>query len=220
MLHEMRPYRHDIGFIANGLRVADYPWELREHPRPRLIWLRAFHRIYNPALAPQVLARLLKVQPDARLTMIGPDKQDGSLQHVLRDAEILGVSGRLTIVKGVRKEEVPSYLQQGDIFLNTTNVESFGLSVAEAMACGLCVVSTNAGALPYWLTNERDALLVSRDNVEAMTDAVIRLLKEDDLARRLSLNARRKVEEFDWSRVLPKWEELLCSVAQQRMVRT
>lgn len=219
LVHEMRPWLEDIVFIANGLHVAGYPWRLRDSVHPKMIWLRAFHEIYNPALAPQVLARLLKVQPEAQLTMIGPDKRDGSLPRVLRVAEELGVSNRLTIIQGVPKEEVPSHLQQGDIFLNTTNVESFGVSVAEAMACGLCVVSTNAGGLPYWLTNDRDALLVPRGEADAMAGAVVRLLTEDGLAQRLSMNARRKAEEFDWSHVLPEWETLLRSAAADRRVK-
>jgi glycosyltransferase involved in cell wall biosynthesis len=80
------------------------------------------------------------------------------------------------------------------------------------MACGLCVVSTNVGGIPYLLEHEQDTLLVPSDDPAAMATAVRRLLTEPDLAERLSRNARQKAEQFDWSIVLPQWEALLISV--------
>jgi glycosyltransferase involved in cell wall biosynthesis len=105
-------------------------------------------------------------------------------------------------------------MDQGDIFLNTTNVDNTPISVLEAMACGLCVVSTNAGGIPYLLEHERDALLVPPDDAQAMARAVHRILTEPGLAESLSENARRKVEQFDWCAVLPQWERLFSLVGQ------
>ncbi|HMV50604.1 MAG TPA: glycosyltransferase family 4 protein, partial [Blastocatellia bacterium] len=85
--------------------------------------------------------------------------------------------------------------------------------VIEAMAGGLCIVSTNAGGLPYLLEDGEDALLVPPNDPGAMAAAVRRLLTEAGLAERLSRNARRKAESFDWSAVLPQWRTLLRRVA-------
>lgn len=90
------------------------------------------------------------------------------------------------------------------------------VTVTEAMACGLCVVSTAVGGIPYLLTHEEDALLVPPNDPEAMAAAVRRILAEPGLARRLSENARKKTEKFDWSVILPQWEALLTSVAQSQ----
>jgi glycosyltransferase involved in cell wall biosynthesis len=103
-------------------------------------------------------------------------------------------------------------MNKGDIFLNTTHVDNTPVSVLEAMACGLCVVSTNVGGIPYLLEDEYDDLLVTSDDPVAMTTAVRRLLIEPGLAPRLSRNARQKAEQFDWSNILPQWEALLTSV--------
>lgn len=80
------------------------------------------------------------------------------------------------------------------------------------MASGLCVVSTDVGGIPYLLENEHDALLVPPNDPEAMAAAVKRILTEPQLAERLSRNARRKAEQFDWSVILTKWEALLQSM--------
>lgn len=84
----------------------------------------------------------------------------------------------------------------------------------EAMACGLCVVSTNVGGIPYLLEHETDALLVPPNDPEAMAAAVRRILTEPGLAKRLSRNARAKAKQFDWDAILPQWEELLMTVAR------
>ena len=147
--------------------------------------------------------------------MIGPDKGDGSRESMMDLALKLGVVDRVMCTGQVPKDEIPHWLHQGDIFLNTTRVDNTPISVLEAMACGLCIISTNVGGIPYMLEDEHDALLVPADDHAAMAKAVQRLLTEDGLAERLSGNARRKVEQFDWSNILPRWERLLTGVAAE-----
>jgi glycosyltransferase involved in cell wall biosynthesis len=209
---ELREYREEIRVVQNALEIGMYSFNLRRAPGPRLIWLRAFHETYNPTLAPRVVARLLAAGvQDLELIMIGPDKGDGSLARARAVAAKLSVSKHLLICEGIRKAEVPTAMQRGDIFLNTSNVDNTPISVLEAMACGLCVVSTNVGGIPYLVENEHDGLLVPPDDPEAMKIAVHRLLTEPELAKKLSENARAKAERCDWSVVLPEWEALLKS---------
>lgn len=205
---EMASYREDLLLLPNPLDLRRYAFRQRTSCRLHLVWLRAFHEIYNPTLAPEVVARLMPEFPDLHLTMVGPDK-DGSLQKTREHAGRLGVAGHMTFPGGVPNADVPGWLQRGDIFLNTTNIDNTPVSVLEAMACGLPVVSTNVGGLAYMLENEHDALLVSPGDVEAMTGAVRRLLTQPGLASRLSTNGRAKAEMHDWDSVLPQWERLL-----------
>jgi glycosyltransferase involved in cell wall biosynthesis len=172
--------------------------------------------MYNPSLAPQVLALLAENFPNVSLTMIGPDRGDGSLQAMQEVAQRLGVAQRTVLPGKVPKTEVADWMNKGDIFLNTTNIDNTPVSVAEAMACGLCVVSTNAGGIPYLLKNEHDALLVPRADAKAMAAAVRRLLTEPELAERLSRNGRRKAEQLDWSGILAEWKRLFIAVAERK----
>ena len=190
----MKPYRPDVLLLPNPLDVARYPFAIRSQPRPKLVWLRAFHETYNPSLAPAVLALLASDIPDVSLTMIGPDKGDGSLQKTLAVAARLGVSDRLRVIQGVPKEKVGEVLSEADIFLNTTNVDNTPVSVMEAMACGLCVVSTNVGGIPDLVDDGKDGILVPPADPTAMADGVRRILADPALAARLSGNARRKAE--------------------------
>lgn len=211
LLEFMRTYRADLCLLPNAIDISAYPFRLRRKPTPNIVWLRAFHGIYNPVLGPKIVALLHEEFPDITLTMVGPDKGDGSLSATRQAAEELGVLDRLCLPGGVPKCEVPDWLDRGDVFLNTTSVDNTPVSVIEAMSCGLCIASTDAGGLPYLLTHEEDALLTSTEDVEAMAAAVRRILKEPALAERLSGNARSKAERFDWNVVLPQWESLLAS---------
>jgi glycosyltransferase involved in cell wall biosynthesis len=212
LLEQMGVYRGGLRLLLNALELNRYEFHLREQAKPTLTWLRAFHEIYNPSLAPRVAGLLAAKFPEVQLTMIGPDKGDGSLQRTQEAASLRKV--QLILPGGVPKEKVAPWLNRADIFLNTTNVDNAPVSVVEAMACGLCVVSTNAGGLPYLLEEGHNALLVPRDNAEAMTGAVNRLITNPELARKLSQNSRAKAEEHDWSRILPQWQELFRAVSQ------
>ena len=212
LLEALRPYRPDIRLLPNPLEIGSYPYRLRNRPRPELLWVRAFHKIYNPELAARVLALLQADFPEVHLTMVGRDKGDGSLAHAQKTAEQLGNLSRIQFPGGVHRTEVPSWLQRGDIFLNTSDVDNTPVSVLEAMACGLCVVSTDAGGIPQLLENGKDSLVVPRNDPGAMAAAVRRILTEPGLAETISSNARMKAERFDWSVVLPQWRELLTSL--------
>lgn len=209
LLDRMAPYRPDLTLLPNAIDVPTSGYRVRRHIVPRLVWIRSFHRLYNPCLAVHTLRLLSRDMPDARLTMLGPDKGDGSLAEIEQLARREGLAARVELPGRCDKGDVPRWLKGGDIFLNTTNADNAPVSVLEAMASGLCVVSTNVGGLPYLLAHERDALLVPPDDADAMAAAVRRLLTEPELAQTISAGARRKAEQFDWPRVLDQWRQIL-----------
>lgn len=200
--------RMDIRYIPNAIDLSCYRFRLREKAAPRVIWLRALHSIYQPELAVRVISLLINEFPTITLLMVGPDKEDGSRLRMETLATELGVREAVHWIGAVLKVDVPKTLNQCDIFLNTTLYESFGVSVIEAAACGLPIVTTNVGELSSLWQDGHDALLVSPDDCSGMANAVRRLLKEDGLAEKLSTNARIKAEQFDWSFILPQWENL------------
>ncbi len=215
LIDHLRPYRADIHLLPNPIDLSAFTFRLRAEPEPALLWLRAFHPLYSPALAVEVASRLVGDWPNVHLTMIGPDKGEGALEQARAAAARLKLGAQIEFVGAVPRAEVPIWLAKGDIFLNTTTVDNTPLSVIEALACGLCVVSTDVGGLPYLLTDEHNALLVPSGDADALAGAVRRLLTEPALAERLSRHARATAEQFDWSRVLPQWEALLANTVDR-----
>ncbi len=216
LLECMAEYRQDLCLLPNAMGLSAYEFTPRVFPSPSLIWLRAFNFGYNPNLAADVIVLLKDSFPTIRLTMIGADKGDGSFQSFQRRVSDLDLNRYIVCPGWVSKTEVPQQLAEHDIFLNTTNVDNTPVSVMEAMACGLCVISTDVGGIPYLLTDEQDALLVPPNDPKAMAAAVKRILTEQGLAEKLSRNARTKALEFDWSVILPQWEAMLSSLLEMK----
>jgi glycosyltransferase involved in cell wall biosynthesis len=209
---EFKEIRDNIILLRNAIDLSNYAFQHRSIIRPQLTWLRAFHSIYNPLLAAKTLSNLSEEFPEAQLTMFGPNKEDGSLQAMETWATNADILDRIHVVGSIAKSDVPHRLSEFDVFLNTTTAESFGVAVMEAAALGMCIVTTNVGELPFIWSHEQDALLVPPNDPEAMATTVRRILTEPELAERLSRNARMKAEQFDWSTILPQWEDLLENV--------
>jgi glycosyltransferase involved in cell wall biosynthesis len=205
----LRRFRSDIRIVRNGVDLRLYEPRHLATARPRLVWLRAFHKTYNPPLAVEVAHLLSAEFPDVELMMVGPDKGDGAYEETLEAVRAFGLEDRVRLGGAVPKTQVPRVLSQYDIFLNTTDVDNAPVTVVEALACGLCVVSTSVGGVPRLLTDEADGLLVPPRDAAAMAAAVRRIVTDPALAARLSANARITAQAFDRETVLNTWEELL-----------
>ncbi len=209
----LRDRGFDVRVIPNVIDLAEYPYRHRPRAAPRLLWMRTFHELYRPDLALRTLALLRETHPQATLTMAGQDK--GLLAETRRLATELGLLGLASAVRfaglldaeGKRREFAAS-----DIFLNTNQVDNAPVSVLEAAAFGLPVVSTDVGGIPHLLRNGEEALLVPPGDAAALTASVRRLLDEPGLAGRLSTAGRSVAERSAWPQVLPLWSELLASV--------
>jgi glycosyltransferase involved in cell wall biosynthesis len=204
-------FRNDIRVIPNGLNIRNYQVVNRKGITPSLVWLRAFHKIYNPLMAVQVIDILQKEYPTAHLIMIGPDKRDGSLQKVTDLIRDLQLEDFIEVHGKVAKQDVPAWLTKEDIFINTTNIDNTPISVMEAMACGLCVVSTNVGGLPYLIENNRNGILTSPENPGEMAEVIKNLVRNPSFAAEIAQNARKTAETKDWAKIIPMWEEVFKS---------
>ncbi len=192
--------------IPNSIEIDKYELKTRVELTPKLLWVRAFASIYNPEMAVKVLQQLLEKHPSASLTMVGPDK-DGSLKTTKDFADSIGVAVNFT--GQLAKEDWWQLASEHDIFINTTHFDNTPISVMEAMALGLPVVSTNVGGIPYLLTDKENALLVSDNDVSKMTDAICSLLEDQQKASDLTLNARHFIEQMDWNVVKEEWKRVL-----------
>lgn len=203
-----KKYDYSVEYIPNNIEIENYTFTKRKNFRPRLLYVRAFSSIYNPRMALDVLSLLLQKYDDASLCMVGPDR-DGTLERVKQQAEEMGLDDKVIFTGKLSKESWWKLSESYDIFINTTNVDNTPVSVMEAMALGLPVVSTNVGGIPYLVEDAKEALLVDAEDAEAMAEKILQLIEHPSNAVELAKNARKKVESFDWENVKPRWIELL-----------
>lgn len=196
--------------IPNFIPIENYPFFLRRQVRPRLLWVRAFDATYNPQMAIRVLQQVAAVYPEAELCMVGPDK-DGSQSTCETLAFELGLAERVRFTGRLPKAEWIALSADYDIFINTTNFDNTPVSVIEALALGLPVVSTNVGGMPFLLEHGLNGLLSNPDDVTVLAENIIHLVQRSDLANKLSIEGRKKAETFSLGQVKPLWIALLHS---------
>lgn len=197
---------YNLVFIPNTIEIEVLKFSDRDFSTPKLLWVRSFSSIYNPKMAIKVFYELKKEFPNAELCMVGPDKEN-LLDECKSYAKSLNVDVQFT--RKLSKEAWIELSNDYNIFINTTNFDNTPVSVIEAMALGLPVVSTNVGGIPFLLTNNENGLLVAIDDSEAMVEAIKALISSKKLQSKITINARKLVEEFDWNNVKQKWSEIL-----------
>lgn len=199
---------YNIKIIPNAIQMENYPFKKRENFAPKLLWVRRFQKRYNPVMALEVLLLLKKDYPNAKLCMVGPDK-DGTMKTCKKFAAKNQLDIEFT---GKLKKKAWAKLSKNyDFFINTTNIDNTPISVIEAMSLGLAVVSTNVGGMPVLIKNNDDGLLVPVNNAQDMAAEIDRLIKNPKKAQSLTENARKKVENFAWEKVKTDWNRVLNS---------
>lgn len=202
---EKRGFKN-LYFIPNTIELKNYTFSQREIVTPKILWVRSFAELYNPKLAIDVLVQIQKKYPNAQLCMVGPEK-DGSLAITKQYAKEKNV--HVTFTGKLEKKDWITLSKNYNIFLNTTNFDNTPVSVMEAMALGLPVVSTNVGGLPYLIESGKDGFLVEPNNIHTMTDVIENLINNRDICKQTVNNARAKAESWDWNQVKKDWNSIL-----------
>lgn len=196
----------NVLYIPNTIEIESYNFKKRKNFKPKLLWVRAFASIYNPKMAIDVLLKVKEKFPGAELTMVGPDK-DGSMELVKQYADKLKLN--VCFTNRLSKEEWITLSEDFDFFINTTHFDNTPISVMEAMALGLPIISTNVGGISYLLAHQENAILVNDNDSLAMANAIVELVNNPQKATLMTENARLFVEEMDWTVVKTKWNKLL-----------
>ena len=203
-----------LGFTArvipNVLDLASYPFRFRKHLKPRLLWVRTFHEIYNPRLALDTLLALRQAGVDAELTMAGQDK--GLLETTRRQAREMGLAQIVRFPGFLDMAGKQREFASHDVFLNTNRIDNMPVSVVEAAAFGLPIVATRVGGIPHLLRDEETGLLVDDNHSTQMAAAVRRLLASPQLAGELSENGRHFAESCAWPAVHEQWQQLFAEL--------
>ena len=139
-------------------------------------------------------ARLLKTYPDLELLLVGKPRPGGRTEKLVRR---LGLTDKIQFVSGISTQQMVHYYAEASIAVVPSVYEGFGLPAGEAMACGVPVVSTEGGALPEVVGDA--GLLVPVKNVDALVEAIDRLLRDPQLRAELGARGQQRIEEsFCW----------------------
>ena len=198
--------------VPNIVDVEHFRFRRRDPLHPRIVSTRNFEPLYNLPCTLRAFRLVQDRYPDATLTLVGGGSQDVAVRRL---AEKLRLE-HVTFAGRVRPEDIWHYYAEADIYLQTPDIDNMPASVLEAFASGCPVVTTDAGGVPAILTDGVHGLLVPRDDARAAAGAMLRLLDDPELSRRLADAALASCSRYQWSSVRAQWVALYRRTVRPR----
>ena len=168
---------------------------------PRILVARHLESLYDNASAVRAFALVRQRYPAARLVLAGGGPQRAALARLARS---LGVLDAVRFAGPVDNAAMPALFQASDIVLNPSLADNMPISVLEALACGVPVVSTNVGGIPALLQDGVTALLVPPGDPAAMAHAIVALLRDPPRAQALVTAGLAHAATFGWPGIAPR----------------
>lgn len=165
---------------------------------PHLLVARNLEPLYDNTTALHAFARIRQQHPDARLTIAGSGPDREALEQLARS---LNIADAVTFAGRVENAEMPALYRTVHIALNPSLADNMPISILEALASGVPVVSTDVGGVPFLVEHEETALLVPPGDAEAMADACLRVLRDEPLRNRMIQAGLNHARQFAWESV-------------------
>ena len=210
-------YRDKIVVIPNGINLEEFmisysKGECREKlnlpAQDRMIlFLGGLTPYKGPDVLVRAMAKIIKYIPDARLVLVGSGKMKNVLEELARK---IGVNDHMEFAGFVTENAKPLYYRAADVFVlpSTMNKEIFGIVNLEAMACGVPIVASKIGGVPDVVKDGENGLLAPPRDSEALADAIIYLLENEEVRSKMGKNGRKKVEDYSWDKIADMTERL------------
>ena len=191
--------------IANFVDPDAVRYRRRDALQPVFLSNRNFQSLYNVPCVLRAFARIQARRPDARLIVVGSGPEGERVHALAKELSLRNVA----FVGAVKPTEMGRYYDEADVYLNASDIDNMPNSIIESFACGLPVVTTRAGGIPYVVEHERNGLLVDCGDDAALADAALRLLDDPMLAHRLIDEGLSDVKRlYTWEAVGEGWAAL------------
>jgi glycosyltransferase involved in cell wall biosynthesis len=195
--------------IPNIVDESQFSFRVRRPLRPHLVCTRGFHPYYCLDVVVRAFAEVRKAFPEARLDLVGGGPLEGEIRNLVREMKLSEVD-----FKGVAaRSEIGRFYDKADIFINASRLDNMPVSVLEAFASGIPVVSTEPEGMRYLVEHGRTGLLSAPGDALALAQNVIRVLQDSELADRLVSNAQREFQRYSWPVVRDQWLDVYRALA-------
>ncbi len=199
-----------INVVPNFINLERYSVscnpELRAHHAPNgeriLMHISNFRKVKRVEDIVRVFAKVQKEIP-AKMIFVGDGPERTNIERLCRE---LGTCDHIKFLGKIKG--VSDILSIADLFLLTSETESFGLAALEAMACGVPVISSNTGGLPEVNESGYSGFLKYVGDIDDMATNALRILSNDKTLETFKRNARLRAEDFGLDKILPMYEAI------------
>lgn len=165
---------------------------------PHIVVARNLEPLYDNTTALKAFRIVREAIPCARLTIAGSGPERMQLEVMAKE---LGVADAVVFAGRVDNEHMPILYREADIALNPSLADNMPISILEALASGVPVVSTDVGGVPFLVEDGKTALLVPPRNPELMAEAMLRLLRDESLRNHMVQTGLDHARQFSWESV-------------------
>ncbi len=190
--------------IPNIVDTSTFCYRERMTLAPRLLSTRNLERHYRVDVTILAFAIVKRRYPDATLTITGYGSQESSLRELARLQQCDGIK----FVGRIEQPEMPAIYDAADIFINSSVVDNQPVSILEAFAAGLVVVSTATGDISAMVTDRVSGYLVPAEDPQLLANTIISVLDHPAEGVQVTRRARQEVNKYAWSHVRKDWEQL------------
>jgi glycosyltransferase involved in cell wall biosynthesis len=187
--------------IFNVIDLAQLSFRERRTLQPMFLSNRNFEAHYGVDVVLRTFAVIQQRFPDASLTVAGDGPSRKELHELAADLKLRNIK----FVGTVTRQRMAELYNEADCFLNGSRIDNQPLSILEAFASGLPVVTTNAGGIPDVVTGGVTALMVEMDDHEALARAAIDLIEQPELVGRITKEALKECRRYTWEAVRDEW---------------
>ncbi|MEM2145648.1 MAG: glycosyltransferase family 4 protein [Candidatus Jordarchaeaceae archaeon] len=155
----------------------------------------------------RALPAIVKEVPNLKLLVVGAiPTSDAYYKFCHELSKRLNVEERVLFVGWIDDGDLPKYYSVASAYVLPTLYEALPITVLESMACGTPVCASRWGGLLEIITDGEDGLLFDPTNTASLADALVTILSDDTLQRRMSFNARKKIErQYSWGHIADQY---------------
>ena len=187
--------------VPNIIDLDRFAFRERDPLRPRFLSTRNLGYPYNVACTLRAFRAVQDRRPDASLTVVGSGPDETALRQLAVELDLRHV----TFLGRVHPDMISDIYADHDIYIQTPDIDNMPLSVIEAFASGLPVVSTEAGGVPAILQHGRHGLLAPVQDHAAIAREALNLLDNPGAARHLAREARATCLSYTWAAARQQW---------------
>ncbi len=190
---EREEQRRKLGIAPNAY-VLSYVAEIIDNKNQRMLL--------------EVFDFIRKAIPNAKMLLIGPEHDDGTLRkqietyHMQDDVQLLGW-----------RSDIPTLLHLSDVYVASSKSEGLGLNLIEAMACNLPVVATKNRGHAETVIHEQNGFLVDVNDSEDMAAYILRIFDDVELKKRITERAQKDIEPYGIECAIDELVEMVISHA-------
>lgn len=188
--------------IHNTVDISPLAYRPRVPLKPNLLSVRNLERHYGVDAILRAFALVRETVPEATLTVVGDGSQADTLRRL---ADQLGID--VTFAGAIDPERMPEIYDAADIFVNASLIDNQPLSILEAFAAGLPVVTTAVGDIPAMVRDGITGWVVPEHDPVLIADAIEDVLSDEDRAVEVSRRAFNRLSDFSWAAVRDAWHD-------------